>query len=169
MRGRGWALAPDKVADGGVAGGPLPSAVHAHVGPRGPPDVAPLHLEEGQLRPDEIELYLGGNFCQGASRLKLAEVVAGAPVGARGGRVEEQAAEVHRVPVHPPLRATSLLKVKVNDTISVFFVGLQKTGTFWLSKGDPRERWASASRTKNGGFTIISVRLGSSRTQYLRQ
>ena len=115
---RGESLGPDKVPNWGVAGGPFPDTVQPHVCSRHPPDVAPLHLEEAKLCADEVKLDLGGNFSQGASGLKLAEVVGGSPVGAAGGRVEEQAANVHRVAVHPPIRAASLLEVKVNELIS---------------------------------------------------
>ena len=108
---RGEALGPDKVSDRRVAGGPFPDTVHPHVCSRHPPDVTPLHLEEAELCPDKVKLDLSGNFSQGAPGLKLAEVVGGSPVGA-GARVEEQAAHVHRVAVHPALRAASLLKVK---------------------------------------------------------
>ena len=118
---RGESLGPDKVPDRRVAGGPFPDTVQAHVCSRHPPDVAPLHLEEAKLCPDEVKLNLGGNFGQGASGLKLAEVVGGSPVGARG-RVEEQAADVHRVAIHPPIRAASLLEVNVNQLISFVFI-----------------------------------------------
>ena len=111
MSSRGEALGPDKVPDWRVAGGPFPDTVHPHVCSRHPPDVTPLHLEEAELCPDKVKLDLGGNFSQGASSIKLAEVVGGSPVGA-GARVEEQAAHVHRVAVNPALRAASLLKVK---------------------------------------------------------
>ena len=108
----GWALPPDKVPDREIACGPLPNTVHAHICAGGPPDVTPLHLEEDKLCPHEIELYLCGNFSQGAPGLKLANVVGGSPVAA-GGRVEEQTAEIDRVAIHPSLWATSLPKFKV--------------------------------------------------------
>ena len=125
MCSRGEALAPDKVADRRVAGRPFPNTVHTHVRSREPPDVTPLHLQETQLCSDEIKLYLGGNFGQGASSLKLADVVGRSPVGA-GGRVEEQAADVHRVTVHPSLRAASLLK---NQSYNVLFVGQRRNSS----------------------------------------
>ena len=101
---RKGSLGPDKIPDRRIARRPFPNTVHPHVRSREPPNVAALHLQETQLSPDKIELYLGGDFCQGASSLKLAEVVCGSPVGAsRCG--EEKAANVHRVTIHPPLRA----------------------------------------------------------------
>ena len=102
------------------------------------------------MSPDKIKLYLGGDFCQGASSLKLAEVVCGSPVGAsRCG--EEKAANVHRVTIHPPLRAAGSLK-KVNSQL-LWSTLLWVTCSF--SKGEEMETVATATRMRSGAFIDI--------------
>ena len=147
---RRGSIGPDKIPDRRIARRPFPNTVHPHVRAGKPPNVTALHLQETQVSPDKIKMYLGGDFCQGASSLKLAEVVCGSPVGAsRCG--EEKAANVHRVTIHPPLRAAGSLK-KVNSQL-LWSTLLWVTCSF--SKGEEMETVATATRMRSGAFIDI--------------